>query len=88
MNVLVGRPSCWHAGGVTSDQEPPEQDLADAVERAKRDPEFMELLADHVDRDRELLDRLAGADHRDRVANAAERVRAAHAEALRRLRDT
>lgn len=87
MNVLVGRPSCWHAGPVASDQEVPEEELARAVERAKRDPEFMELLAQHVERDHEILDRLAGTEHRDRVADAAERVRAAHDAALRRLGD-
>ena len=64
MNVLVRRPPCWHAGSVTSDQEVPEEDLAGAIERVRRDPEFMERLAQHVERDREILDRLAGTEHR------------------------
>ncbi|MBA2297922.1 MAG: hypothetical protein H0W14_07785 [Actinobacteria bacterium] len=54
----------------------------------KRDPEFMELLATHVERDREILDRLAGTEHREHVGDAAERVRAAHDAALRRLGDS
>lgn len=73
---------------MASGEEAPEEDLADAVERAKCDPEFMELLAQHVERDSEILDRLAGADHRMRVVDAAERVRAAHEAALRRLGDS
>jgi hypothetical protein len=88
VNVLVGRPPCWHAGPVASDQEVPEEDLAGAIERVKRDPEFMELLAQNVERDREILDRLAGSEHRERVRDAAERVRAAHNAALRRLGDS
>lgn len=73
---------------VSRDQEVPEEDLVSAVERAKRDPEFMELLAEHIERDDEILDRLAGVDQGKRVSDAAERVRAAHDEALRRLRDS
>ncbi|MBA2282871.1 MAG: hypothetical protein H0W25_16815 [Acidimicrobiia bacterium] len=73
---------------MASDQGVPEEDVAGAVERAESDPEFTEPLIQHVERDREILDRLAGTDHRERVGDAAERVRAAHDAALRRLSDS
>jgi hypothetical protein len=40
-----------------------------------------------LERDRAIIDRLAGGDHRDRVARAAESVLDEHDEALRRLGD-
>jgi hypothetical protein len=44
---------------MASDQDVPDEDLAGVIESVKRDPEFMERLAQHVERDREILDRLA-----------------------------
>ena len=46
---------------MASDQEVPGEDLAGTIERVKRDPEFMERLAQFVERDSEILDRLAGS---------------------------
>ena len=72
---------------MASDEDLPEEDLANAIERAKHDPEFMERLAEHVERDREILDRLAGANHRGSVGDAARRVRDANEVAFRRFGD-
>ncbi|HEY9562599.1 MAG TPA: hypothetical protein VIR30_02415 [Nocardioides sp.] len=71
------------------DEDRGEEDLAAAVERVHADHEFMERLTRLIERDREILDRLAGDDHhRYRISTASERVRSAHDEALRRLRDS
>lgn len=71
-----------------NEQDVPEDDIAGAVERARLDPGFMRLLAEHVQRDAEILGRLAEAEHAECVSDAAARVRAAHDDALRRLGDS
>jgi len=72
---------------MSMDPDGREEDLSAAVERARRDREFVDRPERLVERDAEILDRLAGIDHRERVDEAARRVQAVHDEALRRLGD-
>lgn len=44
------------------DDERAEEDLATAIERVRADDGFMERLTRLIERDREILDRLAGDD--------------------------
>ena len=63
---VVGQP-----GAMPTDEERADQDLAAAVERVRSDPEFMERLTRLIERDREILDRLAGDDHHERIDDAS-----------------
>jgi FixJ family two-component response regulator len=55
------------------DEEHAEEDLATAIERVRADHEFTERLARLIERDREILDRLAGDDPHERIDDAADR---------------
>ena len=70
------------------DEELADEDLAAAIDRVRSDPEFMERMARLIDRDGEILDRLANTEHRAHVDDASIQLQAAHQEALRRLGDS
>jgi hypothetical protein len=62
---LVGQPGPMPRDEERADEERADDDLATAIERVRADQEFMERLARLIDRDREILERLAGNGPRE-----------------------
>lgn len=62
MNLLVTTWLVGQPGAMPRDEERADEDLATAIELVRADHEFMERLNRFIERDREILDRLAGDD--------------------------
>lgn len=65
---LVGQP-----GAMPRDEERSDEELASAIERVRADDGFMERLTRLIERDREILDRLADDDHHEGINDASIR---------------
>ena len=71
MNPLVTTRLVGQPDAMPRDDERAGEDLATAIERVRADDGFMERLTRLIERDREILDRLAGGDHHGRIDDAS-----------------